>query len=417
MEEFFNRLNNFHKKYSRYFLMLLLIVSVILLFKITPILITLFLPFILGWGISLLASPITKFLHRKLHLPNRVGGIFTVLLLIGLLSLIISLIVSWATDIVDYVGNNWNEIVTAAARYVNSAYQGILEFSQKLPFEVSKFFENENFVEAFSLVDESGNVKSGYIEEITSVIKPLAGSVASGTINVVKSLPEIIIFITILVLATYFITSHRSNFIKWYSENMSERFQKNMYALRKECFGALWGTVRAQVLLTMITMVELLIGFSILGIENATILAVVISIVDMLPILGVGTVIIPWAIINFFAGGEGHISISVGLISLYFICFAVRNLIQPKIIGKSMGIGPITSLVAIWLGFRLYGFLGMLIMPAVATVLYKIYDIGLFDWFFLSHKKVTEERERLAAEKAENGKKAEAAEKKEDNKQ
>ncbi len=404
MEEFFERLNNFHKKYSRYFIMLLLIAAIIVGFGLLPIFVALFMPFIIGWAISLLASPMTKFLNRKLHLPHRVGGIITVIILIGLLVLIICMLISWVTGITDYVGNNWDEIVTVASGYVNDAYAGIVKIAEKLPFEFGEIIENENFASAFSALEPTEDMMFGFVGDISSVLRPLAGNVATGTIGIVKSLPEIIIFITILILATYFMTSHRARFSKWYADNVPERIKKNMHTLRKECFGALWGTVKAQLLLTLITMIELLAGFLILDIENAVVLAMVISIVDMLPILGVGTVIIPWAIINFLAGGSGYLT--VGLISLYFICFAVRNLIQPKIVGESMGISPLTTLISIWIGFKLYGFLGMLIMPAVVTVLYKIYDIGLFDWFFLSHKKVTEERERLAAEKA--------AEKKED---
>ena len=95
MEEFFTRLNEFHKKYSRYFLMLLLIVAVFIVFKVLPFLITLFLPFVIAWGVSFAASPLTKFMKHKLHLPYRVCGITTVLLLIGLLVLIVSMIFSF----------------------------------------------------------------------------------------------------------------------------------------------------------------------------------------------------------------------------------------------------------------------------------------------------------------------------------
>ncbi len=399
MEEFFERLNNFHKKYSRYFLMLLLIAAVVVVFQILPVFIMLFLPFIIGWAVSLLASPLTKFLNRKLHLPHKVGGVVTVLLLLGLLVLVSSLIISWVTEITGYVSNNWEEITKVATEYVQAAYDGVLKIMEKLPFELNDFIENENFEALFSFIDKSGNIDLGFLEDLSSVMRPLAGNVATGTIGIVKSLPEVIIFITILILATYFMTSNKSKFSEWYKNTVPERVKKNMHALRKECFGALWGTVKAQLFLTLITMIELFVGFIILGIDNAAVLALIISIVDMLPILGVGTVIIPWAIINFLAGGSGYIT--VGLISLYLICFAVRNLIQPKIVGESMGIGSLATLIAIWVGYKLFGFLGMLLMPALATILYKIYDIGLFDWFFLSHKKVTEERERLALENEE----------------
>ena len=131
-----------------------------------------------------------------------------------------------------------------------------------------------------------------------------------------------------------------------------------------------------------------------MGIDSAAVLALIVAIVDMLPILGVGTVLIPWSAINLLAGGS--VFITVGMLVLYLICLSVRNIIQPKILGESIGIGSLASLIAIWVGYKIYGFIGMLIMPVIATVLYKFYDVGIFDWFFLSHKKVTEEREALA---------------------
>ena len=82
MEEFFERLNGFHKKYSRYFLMLLLIIAVVVAFRVLPYLIALFLPFVIGWVVSFIASPMVKFLKKKLHVPYRICAIITVLLLL-----------------------------------------------------------------------------------------------------------------------------------------------------------------------------------------------------------------------------------------------------------------------------------------------------------------------------------------------
>ena len=404
MEEFFDRLNLFHKKYLRYFLMLFLIAAVVLFFKVLPYLTVLLLPFIIGWIVSLVASPLVKFLKNKLKVPYMVGAIITVLLLLTLLALIVVTAVSLVSEASVYVINNWEGIVSGLSDYFASAYNGLIEWSDSLPFD---FMEMINMGPralpsgrsgADGVSDSITKWGTETISSITRLLRPFAGNVATGTISIVKTLPEAIIFIVMLMLSTFFFTSRRGVYSEWYQKNAPENFRAKMHLVKTECFDALVGTIRAQLILTAITAVELFVGFLLLGIEDALLLALIIAIVDMLPILGVGTVLIPWGIINLLAGGGVYVSI--GLIMLYIICLCVRNIVQPKVLGNAIGIDAVASLISIWVGYKLYGFIGMLIMPVIATVLYKLYDIGMFDWFFLSHKKVTEEKFGLVEENA-----------------
>ena len=399
MEEFFERLNSFHKKYSRYFLMLLLIIAVIAAFRIFPYLISLFLPFVIGWIVSFIASPLVNFLKKKLHVPYGICAVITVLLLLTILALLVVWAVSLISDASVYIIENWEPIIKGATEYFDSAYRGLVEWSNSLPFDFMEMLgmsRPESQMEMFDMSNDIRNMGSDLIARTTRWLRPFAGNVATGTISVVKGLPEAIIFIIMLMLSTYFFTSGREKSRDWYNKHLSENFKTKMHLVKTECFGALLGTLKAQLILTFITAVLLFIGFMILRIENALLLSVLIAIVDLLPILGVGTVLIPWSLINLLAGGG--IFTSIGMIALYLICLSVRNIIQPKILGESIGISALASLVFIWVGFKLYGFIGMLIMPVIATILYKLYDIGIFDWFFLSHKKVTEEKFGVAEE-------------------
>ncbi len=393
MEEFFERLNNFHKKYSRYFLMLLLIGVVVLAFRVLPYAIVLFMPFIIGWGVSLVASPMVKFLKKKLHVPYKISAVITVLILLTLLALLVVLLVSLVSDASSYVIKNWEMIINGAADYFNSAYKGLVEWSDSLPFdfmEMMKINKPAAHSGGYNVGKDITELSSDFMSQLTDVLRPFAGNFATGTISVVKSLPGAIIFIVMLMLSTYFFTSGKEKYALWYQENVSEGFKERMHLVKNECFGALLGTLKAQIILTLITSALLFVGFIIMGIDNAALLAIVVAIVDMLPILGVGTVLIPWSLINLLAGGS--IFITIGMLVLYLICLSVRNIVQPKILGDSIGIGPLTSLISIWVGYKIYGFIGMLIMPIVATLLYKFYDVGLFDWFFISHKEKTTEK-------------------------
>ncbi len=395
MEEFFARLNEFHKKYSKYFLMLALILVVVLFLRILPFMVKLFLPFIIAWVVSLMASPLVGFLKKRLHLPYKIGAVISVLLLLTLLMLLIMLIISAITGISGYITENFESMVQGISDYINSAYKGLVSWSDSLPFDFMEVLEKEvnrgnaNYIAKKTTVDKDiQKMGTDLLSEITSWLLPFAGNVATGTISVVKGLPNAIIFVVMLMLSTYFFTAGKGKFVLWYKKNMSENFRDKVNVVKTECFGALLGMLKAQLILTLITAFELFIGLMVMGIENAALLAVIIAIVDMLPILGVGTVLIPWAIINILAGGT--IYISVGMIVLYLICLCVRNILQPKIMGESIGISSLASLISIWVGYKIYGFLGMLLMPVIVTLIYKFYEVGLFDWFFTSHKGKTE---------------------------
>ena len=115
-----------------------------------------------------------------------------------------------------------------------------------------------------------------------------------------------------------------------------------------------------------LTFGELLIGFLILGVDYAFLLALIIAVLDMLPVLGVGTVLIPWALVallqkNFYLG--------FGLVILYLVMLVLRQIAEPKLLGKSLGLHPLLTLFASYAGFRLFGFLGMLAGPVVATLI------------------------------------------------
>lgn len=398
MEEFFERLNDFHKKYSRYFIMLLLIAAVLLAFRLLPYLVVLFMPFVIGWIVSLVASPLVKFLKKRMHVPYGISAAITVLLLLTLLALLVVMIVSLVSDASSYIIENWEVIVTGAAEYLDSAYKGLVSWSDSLPFDFMEMLNmNKAGAPGYNVSKDFDRIGSDFIAQLTGILRPFAGNVATGTISVVKSLPEAIIFIVMLMLSTYFFTSGKEKRALWYKNNLSEEFKDKLHLIKTECFGALLGTLRAQLILTLITSALLFVGFIVMDIDNAALFAVIVAIVDLLPILGVGTVLIPWSLINLLAGGS--VFITIGMLALYLICLSVRNIVQPKILGESIGIGPLTTLITIWVGYKLYGFIGMLIMPIIATLLYKFYDVGLFDWFFLSHKKKTEEKLEAGKEK------------------
>ena len=135
MEEFFGRLNEFHKKYSRFLLMALLILAVAVMFRVLPYLLALMMPFVIGWIISLAAYPLVKMLKKRLKIPYKVGAVITVLLLLTVLTLLIAFIVDAVSDSSGDIINNWDDLYSSFTYYLKNAFAALERFSDSLPFD------------------------------------------------------------------------------------------------------------------------------------------------------------------------------------------------------------------------------------------------------------------------------------------
>lgn len=136
--------------------------------------------------------------------------------------------------------------------------------------------------------------------------------------------------------------------------------------------------MKAYSLIIVITFIELSAGFWILKIPNAFVLGALVAIVDILPILGTGAVLLPWSILSFILG---NLKIGVGILLLYLFVTAVRQTIEPKIVGKQIGLHPIVTLVLMYVGAQLMGVLGLLLLPILATIIKTLNDDGTIRLF------------------------------------
>lgn len=393
MEEFFSRLNRFFKNYGRFFLMALLIAAAIIAVRVFPYALALMSPFVIAWILAVLASPLVRFLKKRLHLPSPIGAALAMLVILALAVFLTILAVSGVTRLSDSVIENWEDICDSVQTYAESLVTRVESLAASWSYEIPD--EVQTYVDG--IIANTGT-SGGMLKDVLGWALPAFGNVAGGTIRFLISLPGAILYAVILLLATYVFTARRDTFKERFMNAVSDKTAKTLRLIKKEGIGALWGYFRAHLILTAITGVELYIGFLILGVKSAPLLAVLVAIVDFLPVFGTGTILIPWAIINLLVGGSVYFSL--GMIALYLICLCVRNLLQPRILSESIGLPPIATLLTIWLGYQLYGFWGMLFLPILAMLVYRMYEIGLFDWFFLSHRAVTEENAAKAAAKA-----------------
>ncbi len=212
-------------------------------------------------------------------------------------------------------------------------------------------------------------------DAVNSFINKFGVALSNATTTFIKKFPTILISCVVTIVATCFISKEYYKLLKFVKGFLNDKIIKKVVDFKNiftECFlkfliGYFW--------LFIITYFELLIGFLILKIEHFITIAFLIAFLDLLPIFGTGAVLIPWAAVRFV---ENDYKLGLGLVVLYLFITVLRNIIEPKIVGHQIGINPLFTLLFVFLGFRLGGFFGMLVLPITITVLFTYYRRRFF---------------------------------------
>ena len=167
--------------------------------------------------------------------------------------------------------------------------------------------------------------------------------------------------------------------MKFFRENVPENIQKTFLIATDSIKNAVGGYFKAQFKIMGVVFLILLVGFAVLGIRFAVLIAFLTAFLDFLPFLGTGTVLLPWALFQFLAHDY---RMTVGLLVIYAVSQTVRQLIQPKIVGDTVGLSPLATLIWIYIGYKLYGVVGMIVAVPVGVLVQTFYRIGMFQPLF-----------------------------------
>ncbi len=350
------------KKYARILLDIFIPIIVIYLICVWgPRLLRFFLPFVIGWIIAMIANPLVRFLEKRLKIVRRHGSILIVVavlaLVIGLLYLLISKLI---TETVGFIGD--------IPKYYEAAS---IEF-QKIMIQLERFLQ--------FLPDNVESTVNQFINHIGEYLNVLVQKIASPTVtvagNVVKSIPAALVYMVVTVFSSYLFIVDRDKIFELFKKYTPNGGTKYYQYLKKDVKHLVGGYFLAQFKIMFIIAIVLAIGFLVLGVEYALLIAVIISILDFLPILGTGTILIPWAVIRLFSG---QYAFAFGLVVIYILTLVLRQIIQPKIVGDTMGLDPLMTLLFLYLGFKVSGIAGMILAVPVGMQVLNLYDFGAFD--------------------------------------
>ena len=303
----------------------------------------LLLPFLIAWGIAFMTRPLADKINSKTALPRRVIRVIlaflTSLSLIGLISLITWLLAAELWRLLSGFGDGAGIRGLIEAITEGGILGGIFEvFGDRI---ADVFYEF-----AVSIASSLGQIVSGWLGAV----------------------PKIFLFILVTVIACAYFALDLERVNAFFVRLLPKRVISWLSLLRRGFFSAGVSYVRSYLTLMALTFGIMLVGLMILGEEYSLLLAFIISFADLLPVIGVGTVIIPWSIYEIALGSDGR---GIGLLILFGVYEIIRQLLEPKIVGKNLGVHPLLSLVLIYIAYSLFGFGGILIVP-IAIVLIKI---------------------------------------------
>ena len=211
-------------------------------------------------------------------------------------------------------------------------------------------------------------------ENTGNMLVSFSGKAVDFFADFLKKIPSFLMGLFFTVISSVLIVWDYEKIISFFKKQLSEKSTKLVLKIRQILFDSVFRLLKAYLILMIITFVELTAGFLILGIEQPIEKAIAISLADFLPLIGVSVILIPWILVLLF---QKNFYLAIGLSVLYLIVTVIRNFIEPKIVGKEIGLSPILSLICFYLGLKLFGFWGAIILPLFVILVQTLNDEGL----------------------------------------
>lgn len=327
---------------------------------VEPVLAPLVISFIIAW---ILYKPIA-WISRKTHLKKPVVALVIVLIFYFVIGLLIT-------------------------RLSMRGYTYMRQFFSAFPqiYETDILPALENFFNWFegicSKIDPS--IMGTLEEESDNILSSLAGivsGISSGAISAVSSvavsIPKMLMKMLLTLILTVFMTMDIHNILNFWSRQIPEKSKKIILEIKGYLVGTLLKCLKSYLIIICITFVELTIGFLILRVKNAFVIAAIVALIDILPILGTGTVLIPWAVISLI---RKEFFMAAGLLVLYVVILVIRNIIEPKIVGMQVGLHPVITLASMFVGLSVGGIVGMFGFPIAISCFINLNERGVIHVF------------------------------------
>ncbi len=323
-------------------------------------LLPLLMPFVIGLVIAMLFRRIIDYLEKKTRIKRSIVAIIMLIVFYGLLVFILSLI---GARVFTFLKDVFGQLPDLYRYTIEPALEKITNNA------IEQFPDIRPYVEDFVL-----NIS----DTLFSYVKNASSTVIATITGLAGKLPSLLIKLIFTIVSSFFFTIDYYKISRFVIQQFRGERRKMVLKLKDKGIGTIAKFIRAYSAIISITFLELSLGFLILGIPNPFLFGAMIAIIDVLPILGTGAVLLPWSVIALILGNT---KIGIGMFILYIIITAVRQTIEPRIVGQQIGLHPIITLILMYVGAQLMGVLGLLLLPVIATIVKTLNDEGTIHLF------------------------------------
>ena len=263
-------------------------------------------------------------------------------------------------------------LITVGFFIIQGVVAELISLAESLPAKIPQWMES---------LDQLGQQISAQFpiistENLASIIQSLSGhltesitTIAASAVSFATQMPAIILFIVFTIMSTYFFSVSRFSIMRNLKRQLPQSWQETAQHLYGTLAKALFGWLKAQFIILCCMFLVMFIGFTILNVHYALLIALGIAVMDALPILGSGLVMIPWIGYQLFFGS---LPMGIGLAVVYVLLIFTRQSIEPRVVGGQSGLPPLWTMCAMYAGFRLFGFIGLFLGPLTLLLMYNV---------------------------------------------
>lgn len=329
--------------------------------RLGPPLISLFAPFLLAAVMAWLLSPAVKWLNRELRLPRKALSLVLLLLVfVSLGAALWALLAGTVKEVISLTGN-WESLVAGLQATADG---------------VGNLFSRGMDLLPAAARDTVDLLVSRLFTWLETAIPKMLSLAADSFTAVAKGLPSFAVAAVVFIMAAYFITADYPRLKSGMADRLPPGPRAFLGQVKRAASAGFGGYVKAQVILSIGVFFILLGGFLLIRQPYALLLALGLAVLDFVPILGAGTVMVPWAVVDLFLGDPRG---ALGLMVVWGLVALFRRLAEPKVLGDQTGLSPILSLVSVYAGMQVGGVAGMILGPVLCLVVINVCRSGVLD--------------------------------------
>ena len=321
-------------------------------------------PFLAAYLIAAILQPLVRLISKKTKLDQRIVSFAVTILFyctIGALMFVI------CAEAVSFARSIFSKLPQFYSSTIEPMFNTVISAVSELP---------ESFDPTIAAA--IGKISSNLLSYAGSIVSTLSSAVLTYVSGIAMSLPTLVLKVIFTVVSSFYFTSDHDLINKFFEKQIGENSYEKFRTAKSAVRDIIFSYAKSYAIILVITFAELTVALLILQVPGAVLLALLIALFDILPVVGTGTILWPWAVIELLNGQYGT---AVGLIITYIVIFIIRNMIEPKIVGRGVGLHPLVTLLAMFVGTMLFGVIGLFGVPIMMALIVDLNEKGIIKVF------------------------------------